>query len=127
MNFGLRLPGPFRVNVSSKGRVTAGVNLGPLSLSGAMSSGRPAGGGAVFMEGWTILTAVESLRSEGWKVTETARGVVYASRRFKSLQLVGAPGGVVARRTMSNASIAVIFGIVLAVGVLCAAGIVANR
>lgn len=41
MNIGFNLPGPFRVGVSSSGRVTGGVTLGPVSMSGQIAGPAP--------------------------------------------------------------------------------------
>ncbi|HEY9415001.1 MAG TPA: hypothetical protein VIQ30_09610, partial [Pseudonocardia sp.] len=67
MNFGVRLPGPFRVGVSSSGRVNAGVTLGPFSASTGIGSGRrPAAGDEFFPI--ELDAAAAELVALGWRL-----------------------------------------------------------
>lgn len=48
MSFGFRLPGPFRVGVSSKGRGSLGFSVGPFSASDGIGGGQRTPAGTLF-------------------------------------------------------------------------------
>ena len=88
MNFGFRLPGPFRVGVSSKGRVSVGASLGPFSVS--TSSARRSQSKApqpVLLRGTTLAATVEQAVSEGWRVTGRDDRTVLLARQSDALRL----------------------------------------
>lgn len=92
MNFGIRLPGPFRVGVSDKGRVTAGVTLGPFSASGQLGTGQSAAGGGFIP--CTLDEALHAAAQTGWKVRARSQQGATIQRGWKSAWIRVEQGGV---------------------------------
>ena len=113
MNFGVRLPGPFRVGMSSSGRVNVGITVGPLSAS--TSVGRPPTPGEVFAP-VHILDAVAALIDEGWKVKGRGDDWAVVSRGMMTVRLETVRGGTAARRLTNPWKVLVWMG--LACGLL---------
>lgn len=97
MNFGVRLPGPFRVGVSSSGRINAGVTLGPLSASTNLGGSRPAAPGEVFGP-VHILDALAAVQDEGWKIKGRGDDWAVITKGLTTLRLETVRGGTAARR-----------------------------
>lgn len=87
MNFGFRLPGPFRVGVSSKGRVNVGMTMGPFSVSTSPASRRSAKPHSVVLRGTTLAAQVEQAVSEGWRITGRDDRTVLLARNGDMLRL----------------------------------------
>lgn len=78
MNFGVNLPGPFRIGVSSKGRVTGGMSLGPFSVSGQLGGGKqPAAPPAI---PGTLEEAIATAEESGCRVTARSTHAVTVQR-----------------------------------------------
>ena len=116
MNFGIRLPGPFRVGVSSSGRITGGMNLGPFSVSGNLSGARPEHNPRWPM---TLDQAAGQAAAEGFKVRRVSKTSVMIRQGWKKGMLVVVPGGVELRRMTSNWKIVTWIGAVVAVILFC--------
>jgi hypothetical protein len=106
MNFGLRLPGPFRVGVSSRGRVSAGLTLGPVSVSGNLGGGRrPA---ASQQPAWgplatipiSLAEATTQAEAQGWKVSYRGERAVWVQRGLRARVIEQHPNGVLHRPTL---------------------------
>jgi len=97
MNFGFRLPGPFRVSVSDKGRVYGGVTMGPFSVSGQLGGGRSAPQGPTVFP-VSLGQAQQELAAAGWVVVGREPGGFTVRRRWrlKMGHVRQVPGGVVA-------------------------------
>lgn len=95
MNFGFRLPGPFRVGVSSSGRVSVGASLGPLSAS--TSVGGSTQSGDVFAP-ITVDQALAAFVEEGWRVKARGDGWALVGRHMARVRVEAVRGGVVGRR-----------------------------
>lgn len=112
MFFGFRLPGPFRIGVSSKGRVYGGVNLGPFSVSGQLanlSGGKgqrrhttPPTGPKVWP--YTLEEVVSAAEDDGWTVTSSKPYVVKLSKGNNRVLIRAVQGGVIVVRLMSYLS-----------------------
>lgn len=74
MFFGVRLPGPFRVGVTSSGRVIGGVSAGPFTVSGQLAAPHRRRRGAVAVVPVDLTDAVYAAREQGWKVTRLGPG-----------------------------------------------------
>lgn len=116
MMFGLRLPGPFRVGVSSSGRVNAGVTLGPFSVSGNVG-GTPTARGMFFPV--TLHQFVAQAQAEGFSVQVTPGTSATIERRWKAGRAEVVRGGVIVRRVLSTWQILALLGTILAVVALC--------
>jgi hypothetical protein len=122
MRLGINLPGPFRVGISSKGRISAGMNLGPLSVSGGVggrrqrtSVGQQQGAVMAYM---TLEEAVADALTRGWKVSYHRPGQsAFLVRGWSGASMRAVPGGVLMRPTMSNRT-ALLIGLVTILGVL---------
>lgn len=116
MNFGFRLPGPFRVGISSKGRVNLGVTAGPFSVSGAVGGSRP---GLVLPV--TLDQFVAQARAEGYSVQVTPGTGATIERRWQAAQATVVPHrGVTVKRVLSTWQIvAILAGVLLTVAVCC--------
>ncbi|MET7949204.1 hypothetical protein [Micromonospora sp. NPDC005324] len=101
MNFGVRLPGPFRVGISGTGRVSAGVTLGPLSASTGGGARRAPAPNEIFAP-LELPAALAELADEGWRVNGQGDGWALVGRRLAALQLETVEGGTVARRVTSR-------------------------
>ncbi|WFE41969.1 hypothetical protein [Micromonospora sp. WMMD998] len=119
MNFGFRLPGPFRVGVSSKGRVNVGVTVGPLSASGGLGgAGQRTTRGTFFPV--TMPQFVEQARAEGFTVTQYHPSSATIERRWKAGRAEVVPGqGVMLRQVWSTWQTVVVIAAVLAVPLVC--------
>ena len=119
MFFGVRLPGPFRVGVSSKGKVYGGVTVGPFSAStpiGGGSAGAASGHHPISLD-----AAVAELLRDGWKVA--GRGDGWTQMRYGwrvAVHIDAVPGGVQWRQVTNSrkviAWLVVIAGVVLFCG-----------
>lgn len=116
MNFGFRLPGPFRVGISSKGRVNAGVTLGPFSVSGNVGGVRT--GKAVFLP-VTLQQLVAQAEAEGFSAQVTPGTSATLERRWLAARATVAPGGVLVKRVWSTWQILTLIGGVMLLVVLC--------
>lgn len=118
MNFGVRLPGPFRAGVSSSGRVNAGVTVGPLSASTNLGGGRPARAGEVVAP-VHILDALADLIDAGWKVKGRGEDWAIVGKGMTALRLDVVHGGTAARRITSTASVVVWLAVAVAIAAVC--------
>jgi hypothetical protein len=121
MNFGFRLPGPFRVGISSKGRISAGVNLGPFSMSGGIGGSR---GGQKTQQGVfypvTLDQFVAQAQAEGFSVQVTPGYSATIERRWMAGTVTVVPGrGVMLKRVWSTWQILSLIGVILLVIGLC--------
>lgn len=117
MNFGFRLPGPFRVGISSKGRVTVGASLGPFSVSGGVGGQRTPHG--VFFP-VTLDQLVEQARAEGFSVVVTPHTSATIERGWMAFVATVIPGrGVMLRRIWSTWHYAAVIGGVLLLALCC--------
>lgn len=102
MNFGVRLPGPFRVGVSSHGRVHAGVTVGPFSASTGITGGRrPADAGEEFYP-ISLDGAVGELVVLGWRLTGHSGRSAILTQGWRAVQIEAVPGGVTWRPVTSR-------------------------
>lgn len=117
MNFGFRLPGPFRVGISDKGRVNLGVTAGPFSVSGTVGGG----GGRGLMLPVTLDQFVAQARAEGYSVQVTPNTGATIERRWQAAQATVVPGrGVAVKRVVSTwQTLAAIGSVLLVVAVCC--------
>lgn len=118
MNFGIRLPGPFRVGISDKGRVSAGMTLGPFSVSSG-GGGQPTAVG-MFYRGMTLEQAIEKARAEGFKVGVGTRSA-YIHKGYRAGTLSSVHGGVMLQRATSNLTVYTVLGLAaLGIFLFCA-------
>ncbi|OKI47318.1 hypothetical protein [Micromonospora sp. CB01531] len=117
MNFGARLPGPFRVGVSSSGRVNMGATVGPFSVSGGGGS-RPGRADAVHAP-VHILDALAELQAAGWKITGRGDDWAIAVKGFTTLRLDAEGDGTTARRVTSNRKLLLWLTVGVAIAALC--------
>jgi hypothetical protein len=87
MNFGVNLPGPFRVGFGRKGRVTLGASMGPFSVSTSAASRRSASPHAVVLRGTTLAIQVDQALAEGWRITGRDDRTVLLARDGDMLRL----------------------------------------
>lgn len=71
MFFGVRLPGPFRIGVTSSGRVIGGASAGPFTLSGQLNSPSRADQGMPVGVAVTMQDALLAAHRDGWKVVRS--------------------------------------------------------
>ena len=116
MNFGVRLPGPFRVGVSSSGHVNAGVTVGPLSAS--TNLGRPARPGEVVAP-VHILDALADLVDAGWKVKGRGDDWAIVAKGMTALRLDAVRDGTAARRITSTRAVVVWLAVAVAIAAVC--------
>ncbi|WP_435589821.1 hypothetical protein [Micromonospora aurantiaca (nom. illeg.)] len=116
MQFGLRLPGPFRVGVSSRGRANVGVALGPVSVSTGGSRGAAVGGN-VYPIG--LDDAVTQLVAAGWRVTGGDGERVLLARGWRALHVEAVEGGVTWWPVTSRRTVIAWTLVLLAVLALC--------
>lgn len=121
MNFGVRLPGPFRVGISSKGRLNAGVTVGPFSASGGLGGGHRTAQGTLFPV--TLEQFIAQAQAEGFKIEGvTPNTSATISRGWKAGVARVVPGqGVMLRQTMSARTMLTIIGSAVLL-VLCCCG-----
>ena len=120
MNFGFRLPGPFRIGVSSRGRVNMGVTVGPLSMSGGIGgAGRKMPQGVFFPV--TLDDFVRQAKAEGFSTQLTPGTSATIERRWMAAVARVVPGGVMLRRVWSTWQILALIGGVMLL-VLCCCG-----
>lgn len=93
MNFGVRLPGPFRVGVSSHGRINAGVTMGPVSMSTGIG-GRPARRGEQPFYPISVEDAVAELAAAGWTPTYADPQTAMVAKGWKAARIDAVQGGV---------------------------------
>ncbi|SIN26297.1 hypothetical protein [Micromonospora cremea] len=118
MNLGFRLPGPFRVGISSKGRVNVGVTVGPFSASGGLGGGQRTNKGVFFPV--ALEQFVAQAQAEGFSVQVTPHTSATIERRWKAGVATVIPGrGVMLRQTMSTWQILAMIGGVVLVLLLC--------
>lgn len=115
MNFGFRLPGPFRVGVSDSGRVNVGATAGPFSVSTSLSSGRPG-----MLLPLTLDQFVAQARAEGFSVQVTPHTSAHIERRWQAATADVVPGrGVTVKRTLSTWTIVAIIAAITLPVLLC--------
>lgn len=127
MNFGVRLPGPFRVGVSSRGRVSAGLTLGPVSVSGDLGGGRrpaasqePAWGPLATIP-ISLAQATTQAEEQGWRISYRSNDAVWIQHGMRARVIEQHPNGVLVRKSLSPR--ALITGLA-ALAVLCIAVVV---
>ncbi|MDG4796228.1 hypothetical protein [Micromonospora sp. WMMD1082] len=113
MNFGMRLPGPFRVGINSNGRMNVGATLGPLSVSSG--GGQPRRPQDVFAP-VSLDTAVAEMGQAGWRVTGGDERTVFMRGAWRAIRIDAVPGGVSAAVVTSRRQ--VVAAVVLVVAVL---------
>lgn len=114
MNFGFRLPGPFRVGVSSKGRINVGVTAGPFSVSHTLAA-RP---GIILPV--TLDQFVAQAQAEGYDVQVTPGTGATIERGWQAAVATVVPGrGLVLKRTWSTWQILTTIGVILLVVAVC--------
>jgi hypothetical protein len=119
----VNLPGPFRVGISSKGRISAGMNVGPLSVStGVGASARKAGSGVVQAQA-TLAQAVAEIEAEGWRVVAQDSYAVILRKGRRQLQLRQVAPDVVEASPSTTRTALIVWGIVLVLGFWLAASI----
>lgn len=106
MFFGVRLPGPFRIGVSSKGRVYGGTSIGPFSVSAPLNS-RQRRGRQPAPQVWPVSVehAVSVAESEGWTVTGRDQQRTLLRKGIKGAEIRAVPGGVTLHRITTNRAI----------------------
>ena len=116
MNFGVRLPGPFRVGISSKGRVNVGMTAGPFSVSTGYSPAAttPSRPGAVRLAG-LLDQHVRQAQSEGWAVTGRNESTAILRRGAITIQLAQAAPGIVEVSQVTSRSSVLIWGLLAVV------------
>lgn len=115
MNFGFRLPGPFRVGVSSKGRVSVGMTAGPFSVSQTLGGSR---GGLLLPV--TLDQFVRQAQAEGFSVQVTPGTSATIERRWLAAVATAVPGrGVSVKRTASTWQTLTVVGSVLLLFLVC--------
>lgn len=87
--FGFQLPGPFRIGVSSKGRIVGGVSLGPVSVSGTLNRPTPPGGHVL---AGTVEQVANAAQAEGWEAVVTPGRSAVITRGFRSARIEQLPG-----------------------------------
>jgi hypothetical protein len=119
VNFGFRLPGPFRVGISSKGRVNVGVTAGPFSVSHTLGNGSRG-----LLLPLTLDQFVSQAQSEGYRVQITPNTSATVERRWQAAFATVVPGrGLSVKRTMSTWQImAILTGVLLTVVACCGPG-----
>lgn len=121
MFFGIRLPGPFRVGISSKGRVYGGVRMGPFSVSSYLGGGQRPSTRRPPVWPVTLDAAAAEAQADGWTMTGHSQNVVLLRKGSQAAELRAVRGGVTVRRIASRR--ALIFSGILVVAVcgLCGA------
>lgn len=71
MFFGVRLPGPFRIGVTSSGRVIGGASAGPFTISGQLNA-PSRGKGMPVGVATTMQDALLAAHRDGWKVVRSS-------------------------------------------------------
>lgn len=117
MNFGVRLPGPFRVGFSDKGRVNVGVTLGPFSASTGISQG--ASGRQPFHP-ISLDGAMNELVTHGWRLRGHDRRIAHLTKGWRAVQIEAVRGGVTWRPVTSRRTILTWLFVAVAVVGLCA-------
>ncbi|MGW3809080.1 hypothetical protein [Micromonospora sp. NPDC005113] len=115
MNFGVRLPGPFRAGISSSGHVNAGVTLGPLSASTNVGNVRRAPAPTEIFAPVALLDALADLTEAGWRIDGRGDDWALVGKGLTALQLEAVRGGTVARRVTSRRKVLLWIAVVAAV------------
>ncbi|MEV4416117.1 hypothetical protein [Catellatospora sp. NPDC049609] len=121
MNFGVNLPGPFRIGFGG-GRVNVGMNVGPISVSTNVGGGRrqAAGDGTHYAKG-DLDEVVAVAVGEGWTVTGRDPGGVLMRQGRHRIHLQQVAPGVVAGRAVDGRGRALLITLAVMVpALLCA-------
>lgn len=94
MNFGVRLPGPFRVGISSSGRMNVGVTAGPFSVSTGVGQGRRPAVERQEVYPIDLDGAVVELLKDGWTLTGHDGRTAFFTRGWKAGRVDAVDGGV---------------------------------
>lgn len=102
MGIGVRL-GPFRIGVSSRGRVTGGVSIGPVSASTRLGGGQQNGAYPIWPDKRDQLVA--QAEAEGWRVVAGSDWHTRVERGWRAAVIATVQGGTQIRPALSERAI----------------------
>lgn len=118
VRFGVRLPGPFRASIDSSGQFTAGMSLGPVTMS-TSGSRRARPDRTVLLPSVTVdQVAADLVQRHGFRVAGSRPGWAMVTRRWHAVELTAAPEGVVATASWSARAVGVVALVAVAVALL---------